>query len=77
MTRHNYGCRRAHTDDFGPHGLSEAELLHEILERLDRITAAVETGVEIVGPLLKGRLAKLASGRAMAKVQAEWKDDSQ
>jgi len=74
MSRHTEHCRERHTDPSRTVGMSETELLHEILERLDRLTGAIETVVETAGPLLRGRLAKMASGRAVAKVQAEWKD---
>jgi hypothetical protein len=51
----------------------EAYLLHELVEHTERITRVAEAGAQLLGPMLKGRLAKMAGARAVAKVQAEWR----
>lgn len=68
MNAHTEHCR-----DSCVSGEDTDQMLHQILERLDRITRAVELVVSIGAPLLKSRLAKFAGARAVAKVQAEWK----
>lgn len=72
MQQHTEQCRYQHDyqddTDF---------LLHEVIERLDRITRAVETGVAIVGPILGKRLAKLGVARAVGKFEAEWKNSDE
>jgi hypothetical protein len=69
--RHTAACRSEHARE------DTDLLLHELLERVDRITELAETCVAVAAPLLKGRLAKLAGGRAMAKVEAQWKKADQ
>lgn len=65
--RHTAACRSQHARE------DTDLLLHELLERVDRLTELAETGFAILAPMLKGRLAKLAGGRAVAKVEAQWK----
>lgn len=69
MQQHTEQCREGHH-----YVTDEAELLHEVIERLDQITRAVESVVATVGPILGKRLAKLGMSRAAGKFEAEWKN---
>ena len=68
MKQHTEECRAGCTLN----GDANTELLHEVVERLDRLTSVLETGAAILGPILRKRLVKLGAAHAVGKVEAEW-----
>lgn len=65
--QHTEGCR-SHCADNGTE-----RLLHEILERMDRLEAVASPVIAAGMALLGKRLSKVALMRAGGKLSAEWK----
>lgn len=67
MSQHTEHCRE-HCADNGTE-----QLLHEILERMDRLEATTQPLLAACAALIGKRLSKMALLRAGGKLSAEWK----